>query len=252
MEQYIRSFVYSILKSNALTNLASPLHGNFVNDEYYNELEYINGSWSWKNVKRISTSNLRDVMIIVLESPHIDEFDSIGKGVSPLHNDSRFKKNFPNLINDAIKRGLIILNQSEVYSVYLMNAIQVQCSLGYPTEYYRDYVFMYYWSKCKMNFETRLHNMIRSKNVVSVINLCTLGNHKRCYSIYNRYTKRHEYMYKKFGKKFIQKCKFKTNRKYTLREIVQESIDSKTTKSTVLLLGNHPSSLCFNKPLKSR
>ena len=252
MEQFIRHFIHSILKSNALTNPASPQNGNYVNDVYYNELVYINGGWSWKNVKRTSTSNLNDVIIIVLESPHIDEFSANGTGKYPLFNDVRFKNVFPILINNAINSGLIALNRAITYSVYLMNAIQVQCSLGYPTEYYRDYVFMYYWSKLKTNFETRLHNMMCSKNVVSVINLCTLGSHERCSLVYNHHTQKYEYMCKKFGKKFIQKCKFNTNGKYTLRKIVQESIDSNTTNSTVLLLGNHPSSLCFNKPLKSR
>ena len=248
MKRYVKNFIIQSLKANKISNPANPLTGNKVNDEYFDEMCYNGNSWQLCNLGRTATSYSSDTIVVVLESPHIDEFDINGRGRYPLVNDLRMKRNFGALIDDATKRGILVLNQSKRYSIYLMNAIQYQCSLGLPTKYYRDYVFMYYWNHPSNDFKERLKKIVAKNNVEAIINLCTIGAHSGNTKIYNQSAGRYENMQKSFGITFLNKCNFCIPPKlkgYSIKCYIQHKIDA-TTPSIQHLQGCHPSSKKFS------
>lgn len=128
------------IKENHNTNLSSPIYYAYVDDVIY-DLKYINSKWQLGNKRLITNTmpNNQSNIIVVLESPHIDEFDSKGKGLLPLQNDKFFINKFYQAFSTSKNLSTAnTLNTTQSYSVYLINAIQYQCSLGLPTEYYRD------------------------------------------------------------------------------------------------------------------
>ncbi len=128
------------IKENHNTNLSSPIYYAHVDDAIY-DLKYINSKWQLGNKRLITNTmpNNQSNIIVVLESPHIDEFDSKGKGLLPLQNDKFFINKFYQAFSTSKNLSTAnTLNTTQSYSVYLINAIQYQCSLGLPTEYYRD------------------------------------------------------------------------------------------------------------------
>ena len=102
------------------------------------------------------------IIIILLESPHKDEFNE--KPYMPAKGDTGKKilQYFP-----AKCPAL----PCPKYRVLLVNAIQYQCSLGVPTKNNRTDIFLYMWSKknIKRNLEKRLKKY--SSNII--INCCT-------------------------------------------------------------------------------
>lgn len=104
-------------------------------------------------------------LIIILESPHIDEF--IG--------DPGPAKGFT---GDMIRNYLHeSINPHDVdgFGLVLINAIQHQCSLGISTSEHRDKVFRSVWAQGgQENFEARLRSVLRPRDVV--MNCCTKGN----------------------------------------------------------------------------
>lgn len=109
-------------------------------------------------------------VILVLESPHIEEFP---------HNDKPRPANGKTgrRIRDQLKNVL----QNKRYSSYgliLMNSIQYQCSLGFPTKYFRDEVFFSCWASFgKRKFAARLKQIYRPGDIV--LNCCTKGKKKK-------------------------------------------------------------------------
>ena len=118
-------------------------------------------------------------IIIVLESPHIAEFDPVTKcGIGPCRGKTglNIAKYLPSiLMNNSVGLSL----GYKEYDLVIVNAIQYQCSLGEETKLYRDAMFLYYWeqSEVREDFKKRL-NFARSKYAESiVINCCTNGEH---------------------------------------------------------------------------
>ena len=117
--------------------------------------------------------NAKNILILVLESPHTDEFDENGNPIGPANGPTgrnireHIAKIFPNFSN---------------YHLILMNAIPFQCSLGVGTEHFRDAVFNAAWNHDAIGeefFKGRLRVLLdklpkNSKNVV-VVNACTKG-----------------------------------------------------------------------------
>lgn len=105
-----------------------------------------------------------EAVILVLESPHIEEFkDELGpaKGTTG-RNIVSFIGEVLGLI-DTLERPLI-----------LMNAVQYQCSLGQPTKKYRDKVFAATWQRGgKEDFSNRLRKIYRDGD--TIICACTRG-----------------------------------------------------------------------------
>jgi hypothetical protein len=104
-------------------------------------------------------------LVIILESPHIDEF--IG--------DPGPARGFT---GDMIRNYLhesINLQEVDGFGLVLINAIQHQCSLGNSTSEHRDKIFRSVWARGgQENFEARLRSVLRPGDVV--MNCCTKGN----------------------------------------------------------------------------
>lgn len=101
-------------------------------------------------------------VVLILESPHIHEF---------IHPCGPAKGGTGRLIRQHL--GEILNGRGlESWDLYLVNAIQNQCSLGKPTSSYRDVVFSQAWSLYgEANFIARLRALV-SNNAI-VINACT-------------------------------------------------------------------------------
>ena len=82
---------------------------------------------------------------LVLESPHIKEFDEGGKGIKPAqgHTGYSLKENLP----DLIKQIGLPKELHGVYKMQIINAIQYQTSLGLNTEIFRDRIWLNCWLK---------------------------------------------------------------------------------------------------------
>lgn len=112
-----------------------------------------------------------NILLLILESPHQDEFDKNGEPIGPANGTTGTN------IREHIAE--IFPNFSD-YHLILMNAIPFQCSLGVATEHFRDNVFKAAWDDDKVGagfFEDRLKKLLyklqkNSKNVV-VVNACT-------------------------------------------------------------------------------
>jgi hypothetical protein len=103
-------------------------------------------------------------VILVLESPHIEEFkDERGpaKGVTG--------RNIVSFIGEVLG-----LKDKIEGPLILMNAVQYQCSLGQPTKEYRDEVFTATWQGGgKEDFISRLTKIYRDGD--TIICACTRG-----------------------------------------------------------------------------
>ena len=104
-------------------------------------------------------------LILVLESPHIDEFQGhIGPAKGPTGtNIARFLTKVQGL-EDMGQRSLI-----------LVNAVQFQCSLGRPTNIFRDRIFRQAWlDGGAVDFASRMGTLFLEGDIV-VVNACTKG-----------------------------------------------------------------------------
>ncbi len=119
-------------------------------------------------------------LVVILESPHLDEFDVIDKNKKIIGNrpangktGERFRKEFEQIINNKYSSKLSKGN----YFVYLVNSVQYQCSLGAKTNIFRDYVWLTLWleREIRENFIDRLKII----NPSIIINCCTNGGHTR-------------------------------------------------------------------------
>lgn len=245
MKREYKESLKSILNSNKLVNAANPINNAIVADAVH-DLKFKNSQWGLFNKRIISNtpSQNQPNIIVVLESPHIDEFDSNGKGKNPLEKDEYFKDNFFLVFSQSNKLSNVnTLNVNQVYSVYLINAIQYQCSLGLPTEYYRDYIFLYYWETMYLNFESRLKNLLNG-NTIAIINLCTEGKHSKCKQIFNNKNKTMDYMGINCGIRFMKKLGVKFPYKSpakNLRNLIEKVIN-KNSGSIPYTTWKHPSS----------
>lgn len=241
MKPEYKKSIENIIRANKLHNKANPLFNHKVDDAEY-DLSYNSATqnWGFANKQKVVNKTIVENIIVVLESPHIDEFDDNG-GLLPLMKDSSFKQHLCNLIGKSSISS--ILDKQVQYKIYLINAIQLQCSLGVPTEYYRDFVFLYYWEKLFSDFETRLRALI-NVNTKAIINLCTKGSHEKCYTLYNSFSKQMDYMYKSCGKRFISKIYGRTSSVNILQDLVNDSINKVVNGVGYPIptaLGTHPS-----------
>jgi hypothetical protein len=112
-----------------------------------------------------------NIFLLILESPHTDEFDKNGEPIGPA--------NGPTGRNIREHIAKIFPNFSD-YHLILMNAIPFQCSLGVATEHFRDGVFAKAWGNNAIGknfFKDRLKKLLKklqNKNVV-IVNACTKG-----------------------------------------------------------------------------
>lgn len=251
MKKIYEDIIKNVISTNQFTNPANPFNNKLVQDAEYDMIYDFNSNlWSLNYIGNITNyNNQHENFIVILESPHIDEFDQSGNGIRPLKNDKYFIEKFGELLNKSINFNNK-LTQTTKYTVYLVNAIQYQCSLGYPTEYYRDYVFLYYWERKKQDFMDRLKKIINSKTI-GIINLCTKGSHKMVHQIYDKKSNTYHNMYKVCGVRFINKVYgLSQSNINSLNSLVDESIKTVITNSfyqIIYTIGNHPSSWHSNR-----
>ena len=125
----------------------------------------------------IISNNLNSPVIVVLESPHKNEFDPITlKAIGPCMGTTgyNFKKYFDFCLTKSVLHNALNIKN---HDVVIMNAVQYQCSLGrslsgigtYNNKRQRDLNFI----KCLNNSD--ICRRINAINPFAVINLCTVG-----------------------------------------------------------------------------
>ena len=180
---------------NTLTAL--PTSVNFSNqlcpDNYVADLSFDKKTVVWQFTKNyihkstvgritIDYSSKFDgpVLLIVLESPHSDEYDNNGQPIGPAlgSTGNNFDQHFLRMLNSSFKFKQA-LNSDLVYKVIFINSVQYQASQGLPL-----------WDS-EENQDTRDKNWIRfwdlgfSKDIINrlefyeeskvILNLCTIG-----------------------------------------------------------------------------
>lgn len=246
------NYIQTLIAANSIYNPANPIFNHRVQDDKYDVLIYNGLNWTWQqnqkqnvgasHIKTMDMQTEQKTLIVVLESPHVKEYDKNGTPLHPLKNDSAFKRLFPSAIATS---NHIKLCQKSTYCVHLVNPIQLQCSLGYPTECFRDLVFLYYWDvhKWEDDFRNRLTKLINDSGsgFAGVINLCTQGKHcNLCVSMGNN---AYPHLGTACDSRFFQLLGINLQNVGTkpnsLQDLVGEVISSCTSLSTT---GYHPSS----------
>lgn len=109
-------------------------------------------------------------LVLILESPHKDEFNA----TPPVPANGITGTNIRSYIMQV--EGLAAYSE---FGLILMNAIQFQCSLGAPTDCFRDDIFRAVWvddDLGRSNFQKRLRDVFISGDVI--VNCCTKGKKK--------------------------------------------------------------------------
>ena len=172
-----------------------PHFNNVCKDQYIGVITQNENQWKWKcsslfpyadlaSSKSIKTyvhqrliKNFKlqksklPTIAIVLESPHTDEYKTKPPVPAASDTGNNFHSNFINMFSSWVQKYNGNLKQE--YKILFINAIQYQCSLGAPTQYYRSKIFNAMWKeqKVKADFEKRL----RKARPAIVINCCTHG-----------------------------------------------------------------------------
>lgn len=143
----------------------NPLEYRSCSDQYLGTLSEIIGRTSFPLRVAASERSAQPCIVMVLESPHVDEF--IGTpGPAKGFTGDMIRNHLP----DAL-RGL----NHDGFGLILINAIQHQCSLGADTSLHRDVIFRAVWAEGgRENFCTRLLSVVRTGDIL--INCCTKGN----------------------------------------------------------------------------
>ncbi len=123
-----------------------------------------------QTVKIQSKITGENFFLLILESPHTDEFAKNGKPIGPAN--GKTGENIRKYITKIFGSGY------NEYHLILMNAVPFQCSLGVNTKYFREDVFKKIWSENGKQFFidrlTGLLNTLSDKNIV-IANCCTKG-----------------------------------------------------------------------------
>lgn len=157
-----------------------------VMDEPRGFLKYVNSQWVFYGLSQI-TPKAFEKMVIVLESPHKDEFSSAGVPIRPANGVTGSKINLllAHIINNRPPKGI---NKSIIYKVYLVNSIQYQTSCYQALHNYPDYnanwhtirncVFKELWNNGNLSLQQDLTNRINLINPSVIMNCVTGGKAK--------------------------------------------------------------------------
>lgn len=126
------------------------------------------------NLNNLTKNGSEKILLINLESPHIEEFESNTLPPSPaLGSTGTNLKDLIINLNCFINNGGAIPNGT--YKILLSNAIQFQASLGYCTEIFRDRCWLMMWiDQGRLDFIKR----IQQYQPDVILNACTNGSHK--------------------------------------------------------------------------
>lgn len=109
-------------------------------DEYFGQLSYMGKSkWEFTALNTgnyFEKSNSRPLLIILLESPHISEFNSSGAPLGPAKGatGTKLKKYLPSVLTNSCSsnqplNNFLNTNHSTI-NVLICNSVQKQCSMG--------------------------------------------------------------------------------------------------------------------------
>lgn len=164
---------------------------SIVNDQYVGNINISNSTtpkvsgtlWCSKANREEEKGKLENlikdegkkILLIILESPHIEEFESKIIPPSPALGSTG-----TNLQDDLITNlDCFINNGGQIpcgdYKVILSNAIQFQASFGYCTEMFRDRCWLMMWL---LDGRQGFINRIKGYNPDVILNACTKGSHK--------------------------------------------------------------------------
>lgn len=211
-------------------------------------------------------TNYKNILVI-LESPHKDEYKDIefiapalGKTGMNLDNKFEFK------IKEVIANHEELKQLNGEYNLILANAIQYPTSLGFSTSKFRDRIWLDLW--IVNNFRQHLINRINDYRPSIIINLCTNGAHKENPFVYDENSKDitkkfledifkndEKFRVSKSQKKIMydEKCVYNENlANIRLKMFVQNAIQEYKEKNEGIfcLLGTHPSSWSENDESK--
>lgn len=142
-----------------------------------------------KNLDDMPTTMPINRLIIVLESPHVDEFEfcdnfQAHSAIGPAN--GKTGVNIRNFLQNATQEfsALNFAELNDRFALILMNSIQYQCSLGNqlnntPSRRNRDMVFRACWVRAKQDFCERLSRYLTERTLV--INACVKGQNKGGY-----------------------------------------------------------------------
>lgn len=143
-----------------------PNYGGSVNevecpDQYVGLVAGLRGKAEFIRLPMSARPRNQACVILVLESPHKDEYDG-ERPVGPANGSTgRNIRSHVHGIPEAKDKGLILLN-----------AVPFQCSLGKTSRVYRDAIFPEMWRRDgQIDFESRLKRLVVKRDVV--LNCCT-------------------------------------------------------------------------------
>lgn len=122
-------------------------------------------------------------LIFILESPHIDEFDSkTKKPIGPAcGKKGQAGCNIEHYLNTVFKNSPLFassLKNNSTYELLLMNAVQYQASLGISPidKQKRDDNWLDFWNRgFDKDLVNRIKHIRKYAQDVKVVNLCTIG-----------------------------------------------------------------------------
>lgn len=192
------------------------------------------------SIEELETDNYVDykTVVIVLESPHIGEFDeNYVWSPTPAIGDTgtRLQEYFNNInLEKWVK-----LDSN--YRVILMNSIQYQCCLGEETKWYRDYMWLKLWYE--QNMSSDFVRRLKEYKPDVIFNCCTIGNHTTD-------GKNNLKITRKYMKNILNtNYKIPTNKIISIRNIVSDEIVENFSKVKLFEM-NHPSSWWSSKNRK--
>lgn len=143
----------------------NPLENRSCSDQYLGTLSEIIGCTSFPLRVAASERPAQPCIVMVLESPHVDEFIGAPGPAKGFTGD---------MIRNHLPEALHGLNH-DGFGLILINAIQHQCSLGTDTSLHRDVIFRAVWAEGgRENFCSRLLSVVRPGDIL--MNCCTKGN----------------------------------------------------------------------------
>ena len=153
---------------------------NAVRLQQHVAFEYVAPTFIYQDINTfpIETS----LLVLILESPHRDEFDDGLRAVGPAAGSTG--RNLRAYLRAATARARIVPRLQQSRTVYLMNAVQYQCSMvgrnrRVPAKLWkphRDHTFRRLWVEGgKADFEVRLTRIRDQFPDTLVFNCCTAG-----------------------------------------------------------------------------
>ena len=157
--------------NEAVSLQGRPVEKRECPDQYLGLIGELIGEGQFTTRTPANDRPLHACVVMVLESPHVDEFfDCPGpaKGAT----------------GDLIRQHLVVslgLPGIERLGLVLINAIQHQCSLGANTIVYRDRIFRAAWANGgEADFHNRIVSVFKPGDVL--VNCCTKGNDFEIYT----------------------------------------------------------------------